>query len=369
MKINNLYILLTALALGACAAGKSKQIPDYQISFGKVSRDAVFSGGDSISHWGASVVKGPDSLYHMFYSRWPRKIGWEWVTYSEIAHAVSDSPFGPFEFVDVTLPERGPEYWDGSCTHNPTVHAMNGKYYLYYMGNYGDKKIVCEPGKAKINWLHRNNQRIGVAEASHPNGPWKRFDQPVLDITHGDSTAHDALMTSNPSVCQMPDGKVLMVYKAVGKKYALPQGGPVVHMVAIGETPTGPFKKYPNPVFLEEGVRFPAEDPYIWYADGKYRAIVKFIKSEGKNRIFSLVHYDSVDGIDWQKADYFDISDRTITWKDGTTQQFDHLERPQVLVENGIPVALYCAADYYDENHDRVSMNIHIPLEINKIHD
>ncbi len=79
--------------------------------------------------------------------------------------------------------------------------------------------IVSVPGKQKINWLHRNNQRIGVAVANDPNGPWKRFDKPVLDITYNDDTAPDALMTSNPSVCQMKDGKILMVYKAVGKNH------------------------------------------------------------------------------------------------------------------------------------------------------
>ena len=83
-------------------------------------------------------------------------------------------------------------------------------------------------------------------------------------------------------------------------------------MVAIADNPTGPFKKYPDPVFLEEGVRFPAEDPYIWYKDGKYRAIVKYIKHEGQKRVFSLVHYDSVDGIQWDKAKHFHIYSKTI---------------------------------------------------------
>lgn len=344
--------------------------PDFKIELGKVAKYSVFDGGDSLSHWGGSVVKGEDDLYHMLYSRWPKDIGWEWVNYSEIAHAVSEVPFGPYKHVDVALPERGIDFWDGSATHNPTVHKFNdGKYYLYYMGNFGDKEIVSVPGKARINWLHRNNQRIGVAVAKNPNGPWTRFDKPVIDITHGDSLAHDALMTSNPSVCQMPDGKVLIVYKAVGKKFALPQGGPVVHMVAIGDSPTGPFKKYPKPVFLEEGVRFPAEDPYIWYQDGKYRAIVKYIQHIDNKRVFSLVHYDSVDGIDWDKAKYYEISDRTITWEDRRKQQLDHLERPQVLIENGIPIALICAADSIDQHNVRQSFNVQIPLIITKSTD
>ncbi|MFY0628538.1 MAG: glycoside hydrolase family protein [Reichenbachiella sp.] len=365
VKTSKQLILLVAF-ITAISCNKKEETIDLKIELGKVSLKSVFSGGDSLSIWGGSVTKGEDGLYHMLYSRWPKKIGWEWVNYSEIAHAVSDSPFGPFKHKDVALPDRGEEYWDGSCTHNPTIHKFDDKYYLYYMGNKGDKKIVSVPGKAKINWVHRNNQRIGVAVADDPNGPWKRLDNPVLDITKNDSLAHDALMTSNPSVCQMVNGKILMVYKAVGKKFPMPFGGPVVHMVAIADQPTGPFKKYPNPVFLEEGVRFPAEDPYIWYQEGKYRAIVKYIENVEKKRLFSLVHYESDNGIDWNKADNFHISDRSITWEDGRKQMFKHLERPQVLIEDGRPIALICAADTLDENNVRHSFNVQIPLIITK---
>lgn len=347
----------------ACAP---KPSPDLLIKLGQVSPESVFRN-DSMSIWGGSLVKGPQGRYHMFYSQWPRDLGWAWVTHSELAHAVSDSPFGPFEFQDIALPVRGTEYWDGLCTHNPTVHEFDGKYYLYYMGNTGDGKVVGEPGKPSLNWMHRNNQRIGVAVAEHPNGPWERFDHPVLDISRGDSLAHDALMTSNPSVCRRPDGGYLMVYKAVGKKYALPFGGPVVHLVAMAESPTGPFTKYPDPVFLKEGVRFPAEDPYIWYQEGRYRAIVKWMENTEGERVFSLVHYVSEDGIHWNKARHPEISDRSITWENGYKQQFTHLERPQVWIENGEPVALICAADTLDEHGVRQSFNLQIPLIIQKI--
>ncbi|WP_282035794.1 glycoside hydrolase family protein [Saccharicrinis aurantiacus] len=357
-------LALLVIACFACSQPK-KGNPDYKIEFGKVEKRSVFSGGDSLSHWGGSLVKGEDGLYHMFYSRWPKAPGWVWVSHSEIAHAVSDSPFGPFKFKDVALPVRGVEYWDGMCTHNPTVHKFNGKYYLYHMGNTGDGKIVGVPGKHRINWLHRNNQRIGVAVADSPNGPWKRFDEPVLDITH-DSLAYDAAVTSNPSVCQMPDGKILMVYKGVGKKSPAPNYGPVVHCVAIGDTPTGPFKKFPDPVFTFPGEHFPAEDPYIWYQEGRFRAVVKRIRHEGKKRLFSLVHYDSEDGIHWNKAKNFEISERIFTWEDGRTQQFTHLERPQVFIENGEPVALLCAADTLDANKVRHSFNVQIPLIVTK---
>ena len=356
-------LTLFALACTQQTSPSSEPSPDFEINLGQVARTAVFED-DSLSIWGGSLVKGEDGLYHLFYSQWPKAIGWEWVTYSEIAHATSSSPFGPFTYQGMALPVRDQTYWDGMTTHNPTVHKFNGKYYLYYMGNTGDRAIVSQPGKPKLNWQHRNNQRIGVAVADDPNGPWTRFDEPVLDITHGDSTAHDALMTSNPSVCQMADGRILMVYKAVGKQFPLPSGGPVVHMVAIADSPTGPFEKYPDPVFTFEGERFPAEDPYIWYQAGRYRAIVKRIKFEGKKRLFSLVHYDSQDGIHWDRAKFFEISDRTVTWEDGTIEKFDHLERPQVFIENGEPVALLCAADSIDAQNIRHSFNLQIPISI-----
>ncbi|MEO1010004.1 MAG: glycoside hydrolase family protein [Bacteroidota bacterium] len=343
---------------------KETKTSDFKIEFGKVSPKSVFRN-DSLSIWGGSLAQGEDGLYHMYYARWPKRLGWAWVTDSEIAHAVSESPFGPFEFKDVALGRTQKEDWDGWCTHNPTIHKFNGKYYLYYMGNTGNGEVPSVPGKEKLNWNHRNNQRIGVTVAQSLNGPWKRFKKPVLDIAQ-DSLAHDALMTSNPSVCQRPDGGYLMVYKAVGKKFPLPQGGPVVHMVATSESPLGPFKKYDQPIFTFEGERFPAEDPYIWHQDGKYRAIVKRMKHIDGKRLFSLVHYDSEDGFDWKPAKHFEISKRIVEWENGREQQFLHLERPQVFIKNGRPVALLCAADTLNTRGERDAFNVQIPLRIVK---
>ncbi|WP_111708272.1 glycoside hydrolase family protein [Lutibacter citreus] len=361
-------LVLIVFVLVSCGEKPKKEITkqdiDLKIEFGKVSPISVFSE-EGKSVWGGSVVKGEDGLYHMFYSRWPKAPGWVWVTHSEVAHAVSNSPFGPFKFQDVALPARGKEFWDGMDTHNPTVIKSKGKYYLYHMGNTGDGEIVGVPGKHKLNWQHRNNQRIGVAVSDNPNGPWTRFDKPVLDVSEDDS-APDALMTSNPSICEMQNGKFLMVYKGVGKKFPLPNGGPVIHMVAISDSPTGPFVKQEKLAFEVAGERFPAEDPYIWFQDGKYRAIVKRIKIVGKSRVFSLVQYDSEDGLDWVASKHHDISERIVTWENGRVQQFKHLERPQVIVENGEAIALTCAADTLDVNKVRHSFNIQIPLKITK---
>lgn len=156
------------------------------------------------------------------------------------------------------------------------------------------------------------------------------------------------------------------MYKGVGKEFPMPNGGPVVHCIATSESPIGPVTKHDKPVFTFQGERFPAEDPYIWYQEGKYRAIVKRIKHTNKKRVFSLVQYDSKDGFDWKPSKHHEISERKVEWEDGKVQQFNHLERPQVYVENGIPVALLCAADTIDENRVRHSFNIQIPLKVTK---
>lgn len=308
--------------------------------------------------WGGSMVRDTDGQCHLLYARWKRELGHDaWVTHSEIAHAVADDPLGPYKHVDVALPERGEEFWDGLCTHNPTVHEFEGKYYLFYMGNIGDRKLGDD-----LNWVHRNNQRIGVAVADHPAGPWKRFDKPVIDIS-SDESAPDALMTSNPSICRKDDGTYLLIYKAVGLKRERPFGGPVVHLAATSDSPTGPFKKHFKELFTIEGLDFPAEDPFIWAQDGRCWAIVN-----DQQGVFSKLGEDSLalfvsdDGLDWKVAPHPLVTPREITWADGTVQKLNRLERPQLWSENGKPAVLFCAAE---ETEQRVhSFNVHIPLKL-----
>ena len=289
--------------------------------------------------WCGSAVKGDDGRFHLFYSRWPRKLGHAaWVTHSEVSHAVSNSPFGPWQHHDIALPARGSNYWDGSCTHNPTVLHAGAKYYLYYMGNCGDGKV-----EYPLNWTHRNHQRIGVAVADSPNGPWLRFDQPIVDVAP-DADAPDALAVSNPAVALRPEGGVLMVYKAIGKKKALPFGGPVVHLVATSDNPTGPFIKHSGEVFGAKGVMFAAEDPFIWRGPDRYWAIVKDNAGHFTGRGYSRALRESRDGFDWALARHPLVAVPEITWADGRTQKLDALERPQLLFENGQPVALFCAS-------------------------
>ena len=306
--------------------------------------------------WCGSAVRGDDRKFHLFYSRWPRKLGHvAWVTHSEVARAIADSPTGPYRHVEVVLPAREGEFWDGSCTHNPTILRIGKKFCLYYMGNYGDGVQ-----QKSLNWTHRNHQRIGVAIADSPAGPWIRLDHPVVDVSP-DYDAPDALMTSNPSACVRPDGGLLMVYKAVATKGRAPFGGPVVHLVATADRPEGPWKKNLTPIFTRSGEFFAAEDPFIWHDGDRYRAIVKDNKGIFTGRGYSLAHWESRDGFDWRVAQHPLVTTPEIIWTDGQRRKLAALERPQLVFdERGVPVTLLCAGAYTNDRER--SFNVAIPM-------
>lgn len=303
--------------------------------------------------WGGSMVEGDRGKYHLFYSRWPRKFGHNaWLTHSEIAHAIADRPEGPYKHYSVALGVTDQKHWDGLVTHNPTIHKFGDRYYLYYMGNTGNGEVTTG-----FNWSHRNNQRIGVAVADSPYGPWERYDQPLIDI--GGANDWDALMTSNPSIAQRPDGIFIMVYKAVAKKHPLPGGGPVVHLVATSDSPTGPFSKHPDPIFTKDGEKFPAEDPFIWSQGDKLYAIVKDMKGAFTGKGRSLALFESKLGFHWRLSTHPLVSETKILWESGELQQLAHLERPQLWLKDGKPAILFLAADI-DRNH---SFNVHVPVK------
>jgi len=306
--------------------------------------------------WGGSAVRADDGRYHMFYARWRKEHGFEaWATHSEVAHAVGESPVGPFRNVDVTLPERGATYWDGHCTLNPAVYRFGDKFYLYYTGNYGNREKT-----EGINWSHRNHQRVGVAVADQPEGPWERFEHPLIDVSANDD-APDSLMTANPAAVRRPDGDILLIYNCVSKHRPLPFGGPVVHLAATAPSPTGPFTKNLDPIFTAEGDDFPTEDPYIWYdsARERYFAMVKDMKGAFSGVGQALVLFESADGFAWKVAVNPLVSKRQIPWADRATENVARLERPQLIFHNGEPAVLYCAV----MEKDGETYNVHIPLQ------
>lgn len=318
--------------------------------------------------WCGAPVRGDDGRYHLFYSRWPVTKGFApgWAIWSEIAYAIADCPEGPYQFVNVALPARGlnpatrQKYWDGDVTHNPYILREKGKYYLFYMGNFGDGTYAG----------HRNNQRIGLAIAEKPEGPWIRVDAPIVDVSP-DKSAFDSLCVTNPAVAIQPDGGVLLIYKAVQYDKGKLMGGNVRFGVARADRIEGPYIKIPGRIFeagnpTDAKHWMLAEDPFIWYSQrygNQYYAVVRDVRGTFSGANGGLALFQSLDGLDWKPAKHPRVLGTHFNKSDGTFSE-SRVERPFLLFDaNEVPIYLFSATDGY-EPQGRASYNVHIPLKI-----
>ena len=289
--------------------------------------------------WGSSVVKGDDGKYHMFVSRFPKSLPFHpgWMVASEIVHAVSDVPQGPYRFSEVVLPARGAQYWDGRSTHNPRILKYNHKYYLIYMGS---THPFVDPMYDQLTlnspWctVARSNKRIGLAVADSPYGPWKRLDEPILKTK---PNTFFSFLTSN---------------MALGIAYA--------------PTIEGPYRVLNNeqPIFQVDG-QGEAEDPFLWKDDKGYHAIFKdhVAKFTGEKGGGVMAH--SKDGINWTVDKDPKAYSKTVEWENGTITKQGQLERPFILFEDGKPTFIFFATmdgPGEFENGTR-SWNMVIPLK------
>lgn len=288
--------------------------------------------------WCCSPVLSDDGRCHVLFSTWPESAGFEaWVTHSEVWHAEGPSPAGPFTVTGPALVGAGPGRWDGRVVHNPTVVRWGDRYAMFYMGTTGEAApgpdLRPGDGANRLWWQHRNNQRIGVAVAGHPRGPWQRLDRPLVDV---EPEGWVRLITSNPAVACGPDGRWRMIYKTV-EAGPMPFGGRVLHAVATAASPLGPFVREPEPVFTAAGVRFPVEDPCLWWQGGAWHAVVSDHTGTFSRAGRSWSRFLSDDGVAWRPAERPLAARMRLPWDDGEDQPVERLERPQVLLADGRP--------------------------------
>ncbi len=349
----------------------SCQVTNKDIAFVDRILSAPKNGGYQDSAywvWGSSVIKGEDGRYHMFASRWPRNVNFgNWVTSSEVVHAVADTPVGPYKTVDVALPARGKEYWDGMCTHNPRIVKYKDQYLLYYFGTTYDfeKPTPKDPKVSGGNWVKAwRNKRIGVAISNSINGPWKRLDKPVIEPRKGH---WDASITSNPSpVVNNKTGEILLMYKSSADT----SNAPLLLGVSKAYKPEGPYERLSEkPILMFEtdaNEHIDLEDPYVWWNGEKYEAIIKDRSGIICGEEGGGVHCWSKDGEKWQLFDNPKAYSRSIKWDDGTTSYQNHFERPFLLIEDGVPTHFFAATGNGDRpwSFDK-TWNMVIPLNTN----
>jgi len=305
--------------------------------------------------WCGSSIKGDDGKYHIFASRWSNSTGFSpyWLTSSEIVHAVSDSPQGPYKFSDVALPPRGAQFWDGQMTHNPAIRKSGDTYLLYYTGTtYKGARPSKESPVGETDALKleaHTGERIGLATSKSPYGPWTRLDKPILD-TRPDSW--EQYLVSNAAPVVMKDGKVWLYYKGVEKLR--------VHAIglAVATCPTCEYKRVSDKP-LNMGIG--AEDPFIWQENGKFKALML-----DHERRFSpdkeIFYAVSDDGLKWRVPRNAIAVSKNVLFADGRVKKMNSTERPHVLIENGKPTHIFFATGE-TVGGKRYTWNMAIPLK------
>ncbi len=250
--------------------------------------------------------------------------------------------------METVLKGRGKGYWDEITAHNPKIKYFEGKYYLYYIAtNFGGEGYTDELLKAtnekslkgNNRRILRENQRTGVAISNSINGPWERMNKPLIEPTGPIET-----LTVNPAIDKGKDGNYYLIVK--GDK---PNESRFIRnqAIAIGKTPIGPFTMQPNPVIGN----LDTEDASMWY-------------NKENSMFYAVFHAHtyiglmiSNDGLNWKRAQNYNITSKKVLLQNGTFLIPDRMERPFIYVENSNPTVLCLAI-----KKDNDSYTIFIPL-------
>lgn len=318
-----------------------------------IPRTACIS--DPAEHvWCGSPLRCADG-WRLYASHWPKSAGFEgWVSHSRIVRYAAPSILGPWTCQGTVLGPHAVGAWDAHVAHNPMAVPWGDGVALFHMGTRGangaEGPAVTPTDDAW--WDFRNHQRIGLALAARPDAPLRREPGPLI----GTAPGWRARMTSNPAVGLGPDGRLRMVFKAVAEAPGR-FGGEVVHGVAEAAAPAGPWRIHPEPVLRVPGVRFPAEDPFLWWQDGGWWMVAKDMGGHFTGAGTSLALFRSDDGIAWRAAARPLVSRLELRWEDGVVEAVERLERPAIALDHGEPVAL-CAAVKRGED----TLLVQIPL-------
>ncbi len=337
MKVSKIIVALI-IAVSTLSPGIGQEL-DNSLNIGQMitplNDDNIFKT-EGYFNWCSSIIKGDDGKYHLFYSRWPEEYTFHgWLTHSEVAHAISDFPSGPWQYKETVLKSHGKGHWDAITAHNPKIKYFEGKYYLYYIStNMGDQeyteKELIETARVGYNhpyWKQylRPNQRTGVAVSESINGPWERLEKPLIEPSGPITT-----LTVNPAIDKGSDRKYYLIVK--GDK---PNETRFIRnqAIAVSDSPIGPFEMQKKPVidYLD------TEDMSLWY-DTKRASFYGVFHA---HHFIGLVR--SSDGINWEKADSYKIMSKEVSMINGDKLYPDRMERPFIFTENGQPKVLSLA--------------------------
>jgi hypothetical protein len=302
------------------------------------------------SVWGSQVVHcADDGLYHMVASVFPGSFDFYkvWLLQAQIVHATASSPFGPFSLRNVALAYGAEDAWDRVVMNPKVLRSPDGTWLLFYTGTGypGPDPTPARPVPVDER-IPQANQRVGLAIASSPGGPFVRTGAPILEPRAG---KWDARITTNPSVTLMANGSLLLVYKASNPAgYNTTQSQVCFGVASSPNWRTSFTRARDDPILPCLANTFLFEDPCVFYTPttAYYHLIFKDFAGSVTHAGYSGAHAISKDGIHWNFTNPALAYTTTHLWDDGKTRRQAQQERPQILLApDGAPLGIYYATN------------------------
>lgn len=301
IKLNTLFTQILFFVICMSTVGLAQ---DGAFDYEKIPKESGFRM-DGYWVWGGSMIKA-EGRYHLFAARWKKDTKFHFPEgyrqNSEIVRATSLSPLGPFKFEEIVIGERDSAFWDSNMAHNPTIHQIGDEFVLFYIGS-----DFTSYSDSKRKYLLR---RVGYASAKSITGPWKRSDEPIINVE-----------SNNPAVLVERSG-IKLYYR----------DAPLRIFLAEAKQYSGPYKMRNDNVWPDCKL----EDFYVYKKDDGVHMICEDNVGGVSGHVRWGVHLFSDDGIkDWKAYNPVIVYKHDLAYDDGSVLHCVRRERPQLLIENG----------------------------------
>src|SRR6185437_4005551 len=340
---------LTTDAWGCTATGSTP--PNCVSGQGVVPRDTCNGIESSTNppgyyYWDGTVILAPDGTFHMFADRWVGSQGFNpgWQG-SDPIHAVGGkSALGPYT-------DKGFAYSDSSFGSDPH-HGHNSQVVVLLNGTYA--MVVSEVVP------------FTIFTASSLDGPWTPCSgSPGSGLSVPSAFGGNTNYASNVSLVVRPDGNFEITqrhgllalstsgicgpYKAQQPTNTYPSNEAIPSQYSASIFPNKTKHSDPMGPSTVESTYSLAEDPVIWFSGGLYHVLYDY----PDDRVG--YHLTSTDGIhNWTDQGLaYDprYAQQIFSYTDGTVDHWFKMERPNVVLENGIITHVTFAVSDVDKNN------------------
>ena len=332
---------------GVCtASGTCSCVPEWtgddcgvlNLEPARVRPNAGYDEGplsDHVSSWGGSIVADPQGgLFHMWVSRMGGHCGLgQWQSDSEIVHATSTDPVGPYTMVDKVLP-----YF----AHGPSVRVLpDGKgYFMMHLGcgySFTPWKNCTKHTREERQQLKQvnpptcNQFNVSVMTAPTVSGPWSGAQPGAAGgkqvfLSTGPIRAAgkswyvpSGRQFSNPAPHFLANGSILCAYRADARS-----GGEHVS-VALAEGGAD-ATEYIDSRGSAAVASHDGEDPFLWEDErGYFHMLMHNMGGPVGSHAFSR------DGVRWNRSATAPYT-HTVTYEDSSVVKMGRRERPQLLL-------------------------------------